>query len=458
MCMAIQAGQSGPAAQLHPADGYQGFHRIQSRLRVQGHVSFQKTPINRSRFTPDMRQEPLPGYYRVDFTEALDGAEQSPATSDPIGGGWGRGLAGRRRRRRRSRRSLEELSASFSLLGGAVEGRQAQQTVLHVQESAGQEVGGHGGGLLQEDVGGLQNVSAVGFCVEPAAGLRLTVWDWRVWLASTTAASGTVSSSSSLLAAGCSAEHIPLLPGLSQPAARSSLSPLPGPLPGLTQPAARSAARASLSPLPGLSQPAARASLSPLPGPLSARCPVRCPASLSPLPGPPSVRCPVLSLSLLPGPLSAARSSLSLLPGPLSARCPVLSQPAARSRSVRCPASLSPLPGPLSARCPVPSQPAAQSYLSPAFSWGSISFTSPSITTFSPAEQRTARKAKCLLRRVTWAWAITSSPTYSGLGKRRFWCSRMQPGPGILLPSRADSRPFTRTPWTTGRRSGVEAA
>jgi len=37
---------------------------------------------------------------QVDFTEALDGAEQGPATSDPIRGGWGRGLAGRRRRRR----------------------------------------------------------------------------------------------------------------------------------------------------------------------------------------------------------------------------------------------------------------------------------------------------------------------------------------------------------------------
>lgn len=48
----------------------------------------------------------------------------------------------------------------------------------------------------------------------------------------------------------------------------------------------------------------------------------------------------------------------------------------------------------------------------------------------------------------TSAEAKTTSPTYKGAGKLIFWERNTQPGPGILVPRKAEVSPLIKTSWT----------
>ena len=81
---------------------------------------------------------------------------------------------------------------------------------------------------------------------------------------------------------------------------------------------------------------------------------------------------------------------------------------------------------------------------------GTITLTQPSITVFllSSTEHDTAIMAMNRFSFFTSAEAKTTSPTYKGAGKLISWERNTQPGPGILVPRRAEISPLIKTPWT----------
>lgn len=81
---------------------------------------------------------------------------------------------------------------------------------------------------------------------------------------------------------------------------------------------------------------------------------------------------------------------------------------------------------------------------------GTITLTQPSITVFllSVTKHDTAIKAMNRFSLFTSAEAKTTSPTYKGAGKLISCESNTQPGPGILVPRRAEISPLTKTPCT----------
>lgn len=82
---------------------------------------------------------------------------------------------------------------------------------------------------------------------------------------------------------------------------------------------------------------------------------------------------------------------------------------------------------------------------------GTITLTQPSITVLllSGTEQETARTAMNRFNFLTSAVAKTTSPVYKGAGKLISWEIKIQPGPGILVPRRAEISPLIKTPCTT---------
>lgn len=81
---------------------------------------------------------------------------------------------------------------------------------------------------------------------------------------------------------------------------------------------------------------------------------------------------------------------------------------------------------------------------------GTITLTQPSITVFllSSTKHDTAITAMNRLSFFTSAEAKTTSPTYKGAGKLISWERNIQPGPGILVPKRAEISPLIKTPCT----------
>ena len=81
---------------------------------------------------------------------------------------------------------------------------------------------------------------------------------------------------------------------------------------------------------------------------------------------------------------------------------------------------------------------------------GTITLTQPSITVFllSTTKHDTAIIARNRFNFFTSAEAKTTSPTYKGAGKLISWERNTQPGPGILVPRRAEISPLIKTPCT----------